>query len=207
MEEFIAKIKTAGRRFYNLWLNHVNQGNKMTFLNNLPEGNAIIRESFSRKKDLEGHIINYYFYMMKEKEYQDIANGMFWLYRSVIASLSKYYAPSIKMCMTQHYDSANDIIINKLSGQIIEKQISKGLVISTFTKVKEQTKSGFGFGISESDLVDKRCKNLMEMAVEEFIRAIKHRESISFYNLYAGFSIILIKVLIRNADESIPMSD
>jgi len=199
MEFFINKIGTACDDLNNLYLKTLSpnfQGN--SYIRKNLEVNRILTQYFSSNNDLERHLINYFLLISRERKRIGVSDGKYWLFRSAIASLSKYFRPSIDILMTQYYERSLIILEHELNKSITESSSLHSKIIHASDKINQTIKINLGFNDDQES--QEKCKAIMKLSLISLADRMKNVESTNAYSLFKEFSTCLIKTIITNTD-------
>ena len=198
-EDFLFKLDKASIDLHNLYLRSISTDLKGSYLfNHNSELIKILNHYFYSENDLERHLVNYFKIIVQKRKSVTVKDGIYWLYRSAIASLSKYFRPSIDILMTQYYENSLRILQENLNQSLDESTDLLIKIKNGCKQINQTIKINIGF---EGDKASQeKCKILLSLSIDSFINKSESMDSLTSYSPCLEFSKCLIKTIITNTD-------
>lgn len=169
--EFLNKLATASKKIKQI-RNEVIKQNQDSLMRVYEHDKPILilEKIFTKNDELDKHLIKYLRYNLRNKKNINYGNIEYWVYRSAIASLSKYINRHLQMFFTQHYGSAYDMLVEETKNLSHDSKIEWKKAKALLKNIENNTYKDVGFiGDEEyddqaSDLISKTFNNIYERA-------------------------------------------
>jgi hypothetical protein len=203
-EDFLIKLDKASIDLHNLNLRSNStdlQGSLL--INHYSELIKILNLYFSHENELEGHLVNYFKLIVQERKLVPVKDGIYWLYRSAIASLSKYFRPSIEILMTHYYEISLRILQDNLNQSIDEPTDRLVKIKNACNRINLTIE--MNISIKGDEARQKKCRILLSLSIDSFINNLESMNDLTSYSPCLEFSKCLIKTIITNTDIPLTM--
>lgn len=148
---------------------------------------------------MEGHLVNYYYKILLEKKFLGIETGMYWLYRSALASLSKFFKPDLGIVLVHYYKSFYEILIKELNEPDLGSTITKNDVVRAISEIKGHVKASYW---KEGDKISfNKCQNIIDTALDIFKSKVIEIQSFIIEDLIRITSNYIVRSVINNLNE------